>query len=227
MKSLKCDRGNASIEYALVAAAIGLGIVSALVASKRAQNLNLDKISYSISNAMEKNKAPKTVLREEYPDPYTANGTKINQKVIYYTDGTHDLFRTPEGTNQDYAYTIGTYDQYGRQMGTMTVFKDGRLSIGETTWLGPDTFVSKETGEGSCNCSVRSQTKVFKQADGSDIVVSYNDVVESSNIRAGMYQQYIGVYHSSPGVWEDVGFVITSPDGTVNRVGQDVSQYLW
>lgn len=219
------QRGSASIEYALIGAAIGLGIIGALISTKRAQNLNLDKISYSMSQAMDKNQLPKTVGSEVQLAPYLDNGKSINQKRVNYTDGSFDLIRTPAEPGY-YTISIQNFDKNSREVSGTFIDGAGKTTLSETTYLSDSTRVVKSTGDGSCNCSTRNTTNSYAQPDGSTILVSYSDVIERANATPGTFQQYIGVYSSSPGRFDYLGAVVTNENGTVTRSGQDVSKYI-
>ncbi len=54
------DRGNASIEYALLAAVVGLGILSALKGVKSSANFNYEKIAFAIGQVNSNNETKKT-----------------------------------------------------------------------------------------------------------------------------------------------------------------------
>lgn len=218
------QRGSAAIEYAIIGAAVGLGIVAALFSTKRAQNLNLDKISYSMSQAMDKNQLPKTIGGEVQLAPYSDNGKVINQKRVNYTDGTFDLIRTPADPGY-YTISIQNFDKNGREVTSTFIDAAGKTTLSETTYLNDTTVVSKKTGDGSCNCSMRNTTTSLPQADGSTILVSYSDVIERANATPGTFQQYIGVYQTTANTFTYLGSVVTQTDGSVTRDG-DVAKYI-
>ena len=154
--------GSAAIEYAIIGAAVGLGIVAALFSTKRAQNLNLDKISYSMSQAMDKIQLPKTVGSEVQLASYTDNGKVINQKRVNYTDGTFDLIRTPADPGC-FTISIQNFDKNNREVTSTFIDGAGKTTLAETTYLNDTTVVSKKTGDGSCNCSIRNTTRVCRR----------------------------------------------------------------
>ena len=88
------DRGAAAIEYALLGAVVGLGIVAGLVASKRSLNTNYDKITYQLGAAVPAVAAPPRVVASTSTYAYSLNGTVLTQKSTFYTDGTRSMVQT-------------------------------------------------------------------------------------------------------------------------------------
>ncbi len=216
------EHGNASIEYALLAAVVGLGLVSALSATKRAQNVNFDKISYAIAKSTQKNEGIKTIVREAPDIPYTDNGRKVDQKWVYYSDGSFDLIRSGDW----FTTSITNWDTNGVEIGGTWIDSNGYVTQVETTWLGPQTAIYKQSGNGSCNCTYRSSWKIEPQPDGSNNVIYNNDLVDGTNKSNWMYQQQTVVYNSKPNSWNYVGDVQTSTSGVVTYNGQNISKYL-
>lgn len=215
------QRGNASIEYAIIGAVVGLGLISALNSLKRAQNVNFDKISYAISEATLKNQAPKDIVREVPDAPYMDGGRAVTQKWVYYADGSRDLVRAGDW----FTTSITNYNAQGVEVGATWIDINGYVTQVETTVLGPTTSIYKQSGNGSCNCTYRSSWSFDAQPNGSTNVIYKNDLIDGKNAAGWMYQQQTVVYNSSPGNWNYVGDVQTSRTGTISRYGSDISRY--
>lgn len=215
------QRGNASIEYTIIGAVVGLGLISALNSLKRAQNVNFDKISYAISEATLKNQAPKDIVQEIPESPYMDGGRPVTQKWVVYADGSRDLVRSGDW----FTTSITNYNAQGVEVGATWIDINGYVTQVETTVLGPTTSIYKQSGNGSCNCTYRSSWSFDAQPNGSTNVVYRNDLIDGKNAAGWMYQQQTVVYNSSPGNWNYVGDIQTSRTGTVSRYGSDISRY--
>lgn len=89
-----CSKGGVSIEYALLGAFLGLGIIAALVGGKASLNSNFDNISYQISKAVPKPAGPPRVVASTSQSTQTVNGITQYQTYTNYTDGTMSMFQT-------------------------------------------------------------------------------------------------------------------------------------
>lgn len=220
------DRGNASIEYALLGAIVGLGIISSLNQLKRSLNVNYDKISYAIGQATQGDAPPKTVLKTVPATSYTDGGRPVDQKWVYYTDGSMDLVRTPgAGAAPWFNTSVTYYDKNGVETGGLWVDTAGNVTNAKTTILGPTTAIYEQTGNGSCNCTYRSSWSFDPQPDGSNNVVYHNDLIDGSNAAAWMYGSQTVVYRSTPTSWDYIGDITTSRTGTVTANGQSIAKY--
>jgi Flp pilus assembly pilin Flp len=219
-------RGNASIEYALLGAIVGLGIISGLTGMKRSLNVNFDKISYQIAQATANNDVAKTVTKTVAASSYTDGGRPVDQKWVYYSDGSYDLVRTSGGTSNWFQQSVDHYDQNGVNTGALWVDSAGNVTNAAYTWLNATTLISQQSGAGSCNCTYRSAWSFDPQPDGSNNVVYKNDLIDGSHAASWMYQSQTVVYNSKPNEWNYIGDVQTYPNGTTGTYGQSIAKYL-
>ncbi len=88
------SEGAVAVEYALLGAFLGLGIIAALMSTKSSLNSNFDNITYRIGQATPKaNTAPRVVSSTSTANQ-TVNGVVTYQTYTYYTDGSKSLYQT-------------------------------------------------------------------------------------------------------------------------------------
>lgn len=127
------DRGAAAIEYALLGAVVGLGIVAGLVASKRSLSTNYDKITYQIGAAVPAVPVAPRVVASTHSTSQTLNGTLLSQSWTVYTDGTRSMVQTnnnPIGVG--YGVVDYEYDAAGNTTSAYVRNPDGSFQYSET-----------------------------------------------------------------------------------------------
>jgi Flp pilus assembly pilin Flp len=223
------DRGAVAIEYAILGAIVGLGIVATLIQTARNLNVRYDSMSYSISQATASTAGPKTVLKVVQGTPYTDGGRPVNQKTIFYTDGTNDLVRTPPDDNKWFTSGVLSYDASGNLVKNVYTNAAGDAYTQDISYLSPNVSMVSWTGTGSCNCIYRSALSYDAQADGSTNVIYKNNFVSAAAsggpVDPSMYSQQTVVYNSSSSFWNYVGDITTSMSGVTTNNGQNVSRY--
>jgi Flp pilus assembly pilin Flp len=221
--------GGVAVEYALLGAFLGLGVLAALIQTARNLNVRYDTVSYAIGQATPAVTAARTVLRVEAGTPYTDGGRPVNQKIVYYSDGTHDLVRTPPDTNKWFTSGILSYDASGMLVKNVYTNASGDSYTQDISYLGPNTSMVSWTGTGSCNCIYRSAVSYDGQPDGSTNVIYKNNFVSvaasGGSVDPSMYSQQTVVYNSSASFWNYVGDVTTSMNGVTTNNGQNVTRY--
>lgn len=231
LRSLRRDAGGAvAIEYAILGVLLGLGLVAALSSVKRAENVRLDTISYSIGQAVTTpTNTAKTILRQVAGTPYTDGGRPVNQTYVYYTDGTYDLVRTPPSDNKWFTSGVLSYDTSSQLVKNVYTNAAGESYTQDISYLDPNTSMVTWTGTGSCNCVYRSAVSYENQPDGSTYVIYKNNLISPTAaggpIDPSMYSQQTVVYNSSATFWNYVGEITTSQAGVTASNGQNVSRY--
>lgn len=218
--------GATAIEYAMVAAIIGLGIVTALTGTKRNLNVTYDTLSYRVGEATKPGTEGRTVVKTVTNPAVSYSGTLANSQTVTYSDGSRDTILTAQNSGLWFQTYTTHYDAAGTETGADWIDSAGGANSSRTTLLGPTTAIYAQSGSGSCNCTYRSAWSYLPQADGSNMIVYNNDVIDRSQAAASLYQSQTVVYNASATTYDYVGDVSTSSTGVVTRGGQDITKYL-
>ncbi len=127
------DHGNVAIEYALLAAIVGLGLISALKSTKQSLNSNYDKITYEIGKAVvDPVKGQKTVA-STYTDGQTVNGVYNYRNWTLYSDGSKSMVQTNNNNAAaGWQTALFEYDGNGNTTGLHVTNPDGSFQYDET-----------------------------------------------------------------------------------------------
>lgn len=190
----RAERGNASIEYALLGAIIGLGLISGLKTLKQSLNSDFDKISYAIGQAVQAPAAAPKVVASTSTDGLTVNGTYITRAWTTYTDGTTSMIQTNSNnaaTGWGVAYF--QYDAAGNTTGLSVNNPDGSFQYTETfqqvrAGVSVDT-ITDATGKPYAfqettvwNNNIATQTRVMTLTSGrTDLWVSQTVISDYTN----------------------------------------------
>ena len=218
--------GTVAIEYALIGAIIGIGIVGALVGSKRSLNVTYDTLSYQVGEATKPGSEGRTVVKTVTNPAVSYSGTLANSQTVFYSDGSRDTTLTAQAASLWFQTYTTHYDAASVETGADWIDSSGGVNSSRTTLLGPTTAIYAQSGSGSCNCTYRSAWSYLPQADGSNMIVYNNDVIDGSRAAASLYKSQTVVYNATATTYDYVGDVSTSPTGVVTRGGQDITTYL-
>ncbi len=221
---LNRDNGNASIEYALLAAVVGLGILSALKGVKSSANFNYEKIAFAIGQVNSNNETKKNVTWTRPDVTYVELGNITLQEWVYYDDGTADLVRT-SGDNpprfKERRISVGVDGLATKDRSTAL---DGSYSEVTFAYVNGSTFVTDRIG--GCQCTYRQVNRYYDLGDGTGLSVYVNDFVSNSNgSAAAPFRQAVTAYRAGPGTFDFYGNYTLGADGKVYSSGSDISAY--
>jgi Flp pilus assembly pilin Flp len=222
---LNCERGGVSIEYALLALFLGIGIIAGLKSTKSGLQQNYDALSYGMTQTAS---ASSLTVRKVYAaSPLSEGGYNYMQVTTsYYAPGTTacpctaKIVRTPvDPKNTPYQLAVFDIDANNAIVGVTTTNNDGSISFDKITALYPgvnivahqDSTSSYTYREASTVVStgVSAVTRTFMSGTGSPWQ-SYQYVVDQSVAGQSNY----------------IGTVQKNNDGTVVKTGQDISSYF-
>jgi Flp pilus assembly pilin Flp len=214
--------GGVAIEYAIIGAVIGLGIVAALMSTRQSMRSRYDLITYGVAQASNSITTGKTVASTSDGGTYLDNGRPVSRTWIKYTDGTSDLVVSGSWFQKG----VSSFDANGYQTSGLWVDANGNRTEATYTYLTDTSQMIQQTGSGSCNCTYRSAWNYDPQPDGSRNVIYHNTLVDGTNSETWMYQSQTSVYNSTPNSWTYIGDVQTMRDGTVVTNGSSIAKYL-
>ncbi len=122
---IRSKDGNASIEYALIAAFIGLGLLSGLKTLKNGLGTNYDKISVQIQRINNDTSGTRKEIGRDSPFTYFSNGIQVDQIWIRYDDGSSSLYRTSPTPAADFTSIVYDFGADGVNKGAVVQRKNG------------------------------------------------------------------------------------------------------
>ncbi len=218
---LKETAGAVAVEYALLGAFLGIGLLAALNGVRRNTGATYDTITYGLSQAAKGNAPAKVIARTVDGGTYTDSGRPVSRQYVYYTDGSYDLVTTGNWFQKG----ISNFDANGVQTGGLFIDANGGLTQNVYTQLTPTSQMIQQTGNASCNCTYRTAWTYDPQPDGSNNVVYRNTLVDGTNAATWMYQSAVFVFNSSPSAYNYIGDVQTLRNGQVISNGSSIAKY--
>lgn len=219
----RSEGGAASIEYALLAAIVGLGLISALNNLKYGLNTNYDRISLAIQRVNNDTSGTRKETSRDGQFSYTSNGTRIDQVYIHYDDGSTVLLRTSPDPNSWFKSIYYDFGKDNVNHGAYVTRNDGS-TYSETYDYVRDGVVNVNYTEGTSQHSYLQQ-----QIDLGGGYYGYRQTMNSSNIAgdwvSGYAVNYYGNDSSGQYVENSIGSTYTYANGAVYNYGSDISKY--
>ncbi len=225
IRRLRCERGGVSIEYALLALFLGIGLIAALKTTKSNLQQNYDTITYGMSQT---GGAPPLTVRKVFaPSALQEGGYNYMQVTTsYYAPGTTacpctaKIVRTAvDPKNTPYQQAVFDIDANNNITGVTTTNNDGSISFDTRTLLYPgvtvvahqdttSSYTYRETAA-AVGTNVQAVTRTYLSGTG----------------QPWQTFQYV-VDQSVAGQSNYVGTVQKNVDGTVVKTGSDISSYF-
>lgn len=222
--ALRSDAGNASIEYALLGAIVGLGLVSALTSVKRSASFNYEKIAFAIGQVNEANNNKKTIVSTRPDATYVELGNITLQEWVYYDDGSSDLVRTSGDVPPRFKERRISLGADGRTTTDRWTGNDGSYSESKFSYVNGNTFITDTTG--GCQCTYRQVNRYYDLGNGTGLSVYTNDFVSMTNGSAtAPFKQTVTAYKAGPGTFDFYGSYQLNQNGTTAYNGSDISAY--
>ena len=220
----RAERGNASIEYALLGAIVGLGMISGLRTLKNGMNTNFDRITLQIQRVNNDTSGSRQEIRRDPDASYTTNGLRVDQVWIRYDDGSSQLLRTSPDANSWFKTIYYDFGKDGINHGAYVTRSDNSV-YSETYEYIRDGVVNVSTTDGPNNYNY-----IQEHIDLGGGYHGYRQTMNSSNVQGtwttGYIVNYVGVDAKGQYFENSYGSRHTYANGQVANSGQDISQYI-
>ncbi len=220
---IRSTRGNASIEYALLAAFIGLGILASLKMTKGGLNTNLDKITLQIQRVNNDTSGTRKEIGRDSPFSYKSDGIQVDQIWIRYDDGSSVLYRTsptPNAWFKDITYEFGLD---GVNHGANVNRSDGTFFSEKYEYI-RQNVISVTYSEGA-----NTRNYIQEESDIGNGYHRYRQTMVSSNIANDFQSSWIVNYYGNDDqgnyTERNIGSVYQYKDNTYYN-GGDITQYI-
>lgn len=149
--SLKHDtRGATAIEYAIIAALIGVGLIASLVSTRGSLSAIFGTAGSQMTSGTSSSAAPAEDLttptfasRKAYWDAKTLTGKTVNGQATYtYSDGSSVRFAPPSGGSDGPVYV---YDPVTKTMSSAYLLTNGTMTVGQINQYTDATFQTSES----------------------------------------------------------------------------------
>jgi Flp pilus assembly pilin Flp len=218
------DRGNASIEYALLGAIVGLGMISGLRTLKNGLNTNYDRITLAIQRVNNDTSGTRKETSRDSNFTYYSNGQRIDQVWIRYDDGSSALLRTSPDPNSWFQQIYYDFGKDGINHGAYVTRSNGS-TYSETYETVRDGVVNINYTEGSV-----THNYLQEQINLGNGYYGYRQTMNSTNIAGDWASGYVVNYYGNDAngqyVENNVGSRYTYANGQTVNYGQDISQYM-
>ena len=218
------ERGNASIEYALLGAIIGLGMISGLRTLKNGMNTNFDRITLQIQRVNNDTSGTRKETSRDGQSSYISNGQQIDQVWIRYDDGSSQLLRTSPDPNSWFKTIYYDFGKDGINHGAYVTRSNG-ATYSETYEYIRDGVINVNYTEGT-----QTHNYLQEQINLGGGYYGYRQTMNSTNIAgdwtSGYAVNYYGNNAQGQYVENSIGSRYTYQNGTTANYGQDISQYM-
>ena len=218
------ERGNASIEYALLGAIVGLGMISGLRTLKNGMNTNFDRITLQIQRVNNDTSGSRKEIRRDPEASYMTNGLKVDQVWIRYDDGSSQLLRTSPDPNSWFKTIYYDFGKDGVNHGATVTRTDNSVYSENYEYI-RDGVVNVSTTDGPNKYNyIQEYTNLGGGYHG------YRQTMNSSNVPGAWATAYIvnytGVDANGQYFENSYGSRVTYANGQVVNSGQDISPYI-
>lgn len=196
------ERGAIAIEYALIGAIVGLGIITSLVSTKRSLNTAYDKISFQMGNSVSSGPAAARVVASTATSSYSLNGIVLTQTYTTYTDGTKSMVQTNSNPAvSGFGVVDYQFDKTGNVISSYVRNPDGSFQYSDTI------------------TPLRDGTGVHTLATASGVTYSYSAAQSVSGAITTIDNTMLDP-GTSTGLWTTQRIVVdaTDPANTVSRI---------
>ncbi len=215
--------GGVAIEYALMGAILGLGLLSGLKSIRGSLTNNYDQISLALQRAAASSTVRKEISRDS-PSSYTSNGQVINQIWIRYDDGSSALLRTSPDPNSWFKSIYYDFGKDGLNHGA-AVTRSNNSFYTETYEYIRDNVINVSYSEaGNAHSYIQEQINLGNGYYG------FRQTMNSTNIAGDWASGYVVNYYGNDAsgkyVENNVGARYTYPNGQVVNSGSDITPYI-
>jgi Flp pilus assembly pilin Flp len=202
----RAEDGATAIEYAILAVAIGLGIVGALTASRSSLQQNFNTVATDISGGVDGTPPAPTYPLSQRPVLPASSSSRYAFWTAKTLTSKTVTASTPTGKTTTFAYSDGTSATF-----TQTFDANGAL-VGETVLAKPSNFAGR----------LYDQTQFTYDAAGNQTVLNYTDQYSPGQVRQTTYStaasgwaEYVTLYNTSGGV-TSAGYYSNTTQGVLD-----------
>lgn len=223
-RALRSREGGVAIEYALLGAIVGLGVLSGLRGVRNNLTTNYDLITLALQRVATDTSGTRKEISRDNPFTYTSNGQTINQIWVRYDDGSSALIRTSPDPNSWFKQIYYDFGKDGLNHGA-TVTRSNNSVYQENYEYVRDGVIAVSYSENGS-----AHTYLQQQIDLGGGYYGYRQTMTSTNIQSDWSSGYVVNYYGpdSKGnyVENSVGARYTYPNGQVVNSGSDITPYI-